>query len=151
MLTEVATIVADARTFLQLVPETYLLAKLRYGFLPQRTASLDITWVQLSPMGRAAFLLDYVARLYQRLPGDAAAALELGEKPTLVFRTTDHPQAAGLAPSAGVPAYSLFFDTDTGARIEVHMGHEGYLALALVMAGATVPGERRRAATVRTS
>jgi hypothetical protein len=87
------------------VPDTYLLAKRRYPFLPQRTVALDVTWASFTPMARAAFLLDYVHRLYARTDArDAALRAEIGDCPTVVFRTTDHPKAAGQTTRTRRPA-----------------------------------------------
>lgn len=131
------------------MPDTYLLAKRRYGFLPQRTIALDVTWLQLTPMGRAAFLLDYVATLYARTEADLALIDRIGETPTAVFRTIDHP--AVVARVTGIPQtdlrqYTLLFDTETGRRLELHLGHQGYVALATVVAGDAKYADRRRVA-----
>jgi hypothetical protein len=136
----------DAAIVAELVPESYLLATLRYGFLPARSTQLDVTWVELSPIGRVAFLLNYAAKLYARTPQDLALLARLGDRPTIVYRTADHPEAGGVMPAPHQPAYSLFFDTDSGRRIELHLGLQSYLGLAMVMTGTVAPEHRRRAA-----
>jgi hypothetical protein len=126
---------AHAKTFIDLVPVTYLLAKARYPFLPTRTVSLDVFWADASPLGRAVFLLDYVAALYQRTAAQAAMVAQLGDRPIAIFRTLDHPQAAGVThPADHDPrAYSVFFDVDSGVRIELHLGQTSFVGLAMVL------------------
>lgn len=121
----------DACALVALVPPTYLLAKGRYSFLPARSVALDVFWAEASPMARVTFLLEYVGRLYQRVPLDAAL---VSPRPLLAFRTTDHPAAhARVPPSPDPRAYAVFFDTDDGHRVELHMGHTSYVGLAAVL------------------
>jgi hypothetical protein len=144
---EVSSALTEAASFVTLVPDTYLLAKRRYPFLPQRTVALDVTWQSFTPMARAAFLLDYVHRLYARTDVDAALRAEIGDCPTVVFRTTDHPKAAGQTTGRVDPReYAVFFDLDNGHRAELHMGHHSYVSLAAVMTAARF--ERRRSVRV---
>jgi hypothetical protein len=139
MLSKATTVVAEAQTFLQMIPPTYLLAKERYPFLPARSTQMDVTWIELSPMGRAVFVLTYVGQLYSRMGVDAALLAQIGERPTLIFRTLDHPEAAGKSPSPRPHAYSLLFDTDTGCRLELHLGHQGVRGLAMLLSGIPTP------------
>lgn len=130
---ESGIVVADARRFVQLVPATYCEAKDRYPFLPTRSVQLDMQWHGFTPMARAAFLLDYVARLYalvQPHPG-------LTDRPRLVFRTTDHPNAAVAHREPDSRTYAVQFDLDSGQVLDLHFGHESFVGLAMLLTGWT--------------
>lgn len=130
----------DAFGLLDRVPGTYLLAKQRYAFLPERSVELDVFWADASIVSRVTFLLDYVARLYQRIPLDAVA---VSPRPLIAFRTTDHPAATVRQPqSQDLRAYAVFFDTDDGSRVELHMGHLSYLGLAACLCQSSREMER---------
>lgn len=126
---------AESQTFVDLVPATYLLAMGRYGFLPARCVALDVWWAEASPTARAVFVLDYVSRLY-RVP--ASMPLEVAAvkaaKPLIIVRTLDHPAAGGqLVVQPELQGYSVFFDLDTGVRLELQMGARTFDAFARVM------------------
>src|SRR5436190_14920136 len=90
-----ATAIADMRTFSDRLPPTYLMAKQVYPFLPTRSVQLDLFWYEASPVGRAVFVLDYVGRLYRAVNVPPAVAAIRTERPLVVVRTFDHPEAGG--------------------------------------------------------
>lgn len=129
-------VLAETRRFYDAIPETYLLAKTRYPFLPIRCVQLDAFWADASPMARAAFLLDQITTLYAPCAATAEqVAQAIGDRPTLVYRTPDHPKSNSSAASTDPRCYSLLFDTDAGARVEMHFGHTRYVGLAMMLAG----------------
>jgi hypothetical protein len=142
-----AEAISEMQTFARLVPETYALAKLRYPFLPPRNASLDVFWHRNSRIARAVFVLDYIGRLYQRsAEASGQVAAMIGERPTVVYRTPDHPDAPG-ASGDDSRGYSLLFDVDNGQRVELHFGHQRFVGLATMFHGERgVATDRRPAA-----
>lgn len=137
-----STIVDHVGILFSLVPETYLLAKEKYPFLPARCSKLDLDWYAMTTAARANFILEYVSLLYARVPLDAAVRSPL---PLLVFRTTDHPHSARRDPRVPFDerGYMVFFDTDADTRVEIHMGHPSFLGLATVLAGDHFASDRR--------
>jgi hypothetical protein len=120
-----------AQKFIDLVPVTYAAARAKYPFLPVETPAHVAFWTSSSSVGRAAFLLDYIARIYQATGLEGAMRAQLPPKPTAAFRTSDHPAAASVA-HQDPRCYTLFFELDAGVRVELHMGHPSYQALGMV-------------------
>lgn len=141
---EMLPVVPVSDDFSGTVPTAYALARIAYPFLPPTSPEIETLWQHWSPAARAAFVLDYVARVYAGV-GVTVGAIEakgLPVAPTVVLRTLDHPDAhtRSAALPVGTQKYSLWFETDCGTRVEIHMGEHVFGQFVAIARGWQTPG-----------